>query len=69
MVNRTGAATGPRPGSGAFPSSGHGLPGLAERVRLLHGEFESVPHGPQHWRPAVRSAVRLPVRRPVGVSA
>ncbi|WP_030394544.1 sensor histidine kinase [Kitasatospora purpeofusca] len=61
VVNRTGTATGPRTGSGAFPSSGHGLPGLAERVRLLHGEFEAGPDGPQHWR--------LAVRLPVGVSA
>ncbi|MEU8513513.1 histidine kinase [Kitasatospora sp. NPDC048722] len=42
----------------AFPTSGHGLPGLAERVRLLHGEMESGPAGPEHWR----LAVRLPVR-------
>ncbi|MFD8322574.1 sensor histidine kinase [Kitasatospora purpeofusca] len=61
VVNRTGTATGPRTGTGAFPTSGHGLPGLAERVRLLHGEFESGPHGPRHWR--------LAVRLPVGVSA
>ncbi|MFD9067586.1 sensor histidine kinase [Kitasatospora purpeofusca] len=61
VVNRTGTAAGPRTGTGAFPTSGHGLPGLAERVRLLHGEFESGPHGPRHWR--------LAVRLPVGVSA
>ncbi|MFB8170074.1 sensor histidine kinase [Kitasatospora purpeofusca] len=61
VVNRTGTSTGPRTGGGAFPSSGHGLPGLAERVRLLHGEFEAGPDGPQHWR--------LAVRLPVGVSA
>ncbi|CAN3977614.1 sensor histidine kinase [Kitasatospora purpeofusca] len=61
VVNRTGAATGPRTGTGVFPTSGHGLPGLAERVRLLHGEFESGPHGSQHWR--------LAVRLPIGVSA
>ncbi|MFB7381276.1 sensor histidine kinase [Kitasatospora purpeofusca] len=61
VVNRTGTATGARTGGGAFPSSGHGLPGLAERVRLLHGEFEAGPDGPQHWR--------LAVRLPVGVSA
>ncbi|MFB7671219.1 sensor histidine kinase [Kitasatospora purpeofusca] len=60
VVNRTGTSTGPRTGSGAFPSSGHGLPGLAERVRLLHGEFEAGPDGPRHWR--------LAVRLPVGVS-
>ncbi|MDJ0384072.1 histidine kinase [Streptomyces sp. G-G2] len=54
VVNRTGA--GPR-GDG-FPTSGHGLPGLAERVRLLHGEIEAGPDGPLHWR----LAVRLPVR-------
>ncbi|GHF51826.1 two-component sensor histidine kinase [Kitasatospora xanthocidica] len=56
-------------GPSGFPTSGHGLPGLAERVRLLHGEFEAGPYGgggvggtggggPQRWR----LAVRLPVR-------
>ncbi|OKJ00905.1 sensor histidine kinase [Kitasatospora sp. CB01950] len=54
VVNRTGAAASGR----AFPTSGHGLPGLAERVRLLNGEFEAGPDGPEHWR----LAVRLPVR-------
>ncbi|MDH6679413.1 signal transduction histidine kinase [Rhodococcus sp. LBL1] len=58
VVNRTGAGTGAGAGPGAFPTSGHGLPGLAERVRLLHGEIEAGPDGPQHWR----LAVRLPVR-------
>ncbi|MFB7664069.1 histidine kinase [Kitasatospora sp. NPDC056138] len=57
VVNRTGARTGT--GTGAFPTSGHGLPGLAERVRLLHGEIEAGPDGPQHWRLAVRLPVRL----------
>ncbi|MCI3928897.1 sensor histidine kinase [Streptomyces sp. AN091965] len=57
VVNRTGAAT----STGGFPTSGHGLPGLAERVRLLHGEFASGPDGPQRWR----LAVRLPVRASV----
>ncbi|MFD9824593.1 sensor histidine kinase [Streptomyces violascens] len=52
VVNRTGAA------AGGFPTSGHGLPGLTERVRLLHGEIESGPDGPRRWR----LAVRLPVR-------
>ncbi|MFD8959531.1 sensor histidine kinase, partial [Streptomyces anulatus] len=56
VVNRTGARTGPNPGS--FSTSGHGLPGLAERVRLLHGEFGSGPDGTGQWR----LAVRLPVR-------
>lgn len=56
VVNRTGARTGPDPGS--FSTSGHGLPGLAERVRLLHGEFGSGPDGTGQWR----LAVRLPVR-------
>lgn len=56
VVNRTGARAGPNPGS--FSTSGHGLPGLAERVRLLHGEFGSGPDGTGHWR----LAVRLPVR-------
>ncbi|MCC3766714.1 histidine kinase [Streptomyces sp. UNOC14_S4] len=63
VVNRTGTSTGTGVGTGtaprrAFPTSGHGLPGLAERVRLLHGEIEVGPAGPQHWR----LAVRLPVR-------
>ncbi|MCX4631997.1 histidine kinase [Streptomyces sp. NBC_01443] len=62
VVNRTGpgtsTSTGAGSGPGAFPTSGHGLPGLAERVRLLHGEIDAGPHGPQHWR----LAVRLPVR-------
>ncbi|WP_406222874.1 sensor histidine kinase [Streptomyces decoyicus] len=56
VVNRTGVRTGTGPG--AFPTSGHGLPGLAERVRLLHGEFQAGPDGTQHWR----LAVRLPAR-------
>ncbi|MFI6724100.1 sensor histidine kinase [Streptomyces atratus] len=57
VVNRAGAenSTGP----GAFPTSGHGLPGLAERVRLLHGVIEAGPDGPRHWRLAVRLPVRL----------
>ncbi|WP_306327133.1 sensor histidine kinase [Streptomyces venezuelae] len=58
VVNETGAAplTGrPR----AFPTSGHGLPGLAERVRLLHGEIDAGPDGPRRWRLAVRLPVRL----------
>ncbi|WP_301549646.1 sensor histidine kinase [Streptomyces sp. MNP-20] len=58
VVNRTGAGPGRSPG--AFPTSGHGLPGLAERVRLLHGEMESGADGPHHWRLAVRLPVRLP---------
>ncbi|MFF9647129.1 sensor histidine kinase [Kitasatospora aureofaciens] len=57
VVNRTGARTGPGPG--AFPTSGRGLPGLAERVRLLHGEFQAGPDGTQHWRLAVRLPVRV----------
>ncbi|MCX4957173.1 sensor histidine kinase [Streptomyces virginiae] len=56
VVNRTGARTGPGPGT--FSTSGHGLPGLAERVRLLHGEFQAGPDGTQHWR----LACRLPAR-------
>lgn len=58
VVNRTGASAVTRTGTVAFPTSGHGLPGLAERVRLLHGELEVGPDGPQRWR----LAVRLPVR-------
>ncbi|WP_330455330.1 MULTISPECIES: histidine kinase [unclassified Streptomyces] len=54
VVNRTG--TGP----GAFPTSGHGLPGLTERVRLLHGGIEAGPDGAGHWRLAVRLPVRVP---------
>ncbi|MFG2563615.1 histidine kinase [Streptomyces sp. NPDC048496] len=57
VVNRTGA--GLSTGAGAFPTSGHGLPGLAERVRLLHGEIEVGPDGPQHWRLAVQLPVRV----------
>ncbi|MEV5687612.1 histidine kinase [Streptomyces sp. NPDC052164] len=61
VVNRTrsGTGAGTGPGPSAFPTSGHGLPGLAERVRLLHGEIEAGPDGPQHWRLAVRLPVRL----------
>ncbi|WP_406057870.1 histidine kinase [Streptomyces sp. NBC_01077] len=62
VVNETGAGT--RTSAGpvsrrAFPSSGHGLPGLAERVRLLHGEIDAGPDGPRHWRLVVRLPVRL----------
>lgn len=58
VVNETGAA--PRTGRPrAFPTSGHGLPGLTERVRLLHGEIDAGPDGPRHWRLAVRLPVRL----------
>ncbi|MCX5193604.1 histidine kinase [Streptomyces sp. NBC_00249] len=59
VVNRTGARTGPGPGPGTFPTSGHGLSGLAERVRLLHGEFQAGPDGARHWRLAVRLPVRV----------
>ncbi|WP_371665677.1 histidine kinase [Streptomyces sp. NBC_01108] len=61
VVNRTRAGTGTGRGRGpaAFPTSGHGLPGLAERVRLLHGEIEAGPDGPQHWRLTVLLPVRL----------
>ncbi|MGH4034091.1 sensor histidine kinase [Actinomycetota bacterium Odt1-20B] len=58
VVNRTGAGSGTSPA--AFPTSGHGLPGLMERVRLLHGDIEAGPDGPEHWRLAVRLPVRLP---------
>ncbi|MFI7337501.1 sensor histidine kinase [Streptomyces sp. NPDC050085] len=54
-----GASAGARTGAGVFRTSGHGLPGLAERVRLLHGEIEVGPDGPQHWRLAVRLPVRV----------
>lgn len=57
VVNRIGEGTGPGPRS--FPTSGHGLSGLAERVRLLHGDFEAGPDGSRHWRLAVRLPVRL----------
>ncbi|MFI9209492.1 sensor histidine kinase [Streptomyces sp. NPDC053253] len=60
---RTGSPSGTSDGPGrrgAFPTSGHGLPGLAERVRLLHGEFDAGPDGPRRWRLAVRLPVRLP---------
>ncbi|MFJ2586098.1 sensor histidine kinase [Streptomyces sp. NPDC087538] len=59
VVNRTGARTDPGASPGAFPTSGHGLSGLAERVRLLHGEFRSGPDGTEHWRLAVRLPVRM----------
>ncbi|WP_211216270.1 sensor histidine kinase [Longispora albida] len=55
VVNRIGVASNP----GAFPASGHGLPGLAERVRLLHGELETGPDGPRQWRLAVRLPARV----------
>ncbi|WP_223242490.1 sensor histidine kinase, partial [Streptomyces sp. CBMA123] len=55
VVNRTG----PGAGAGDFPTSGHGLPGLAERVRLLHGEFAAGPDGPERWKLAVRLPVRV----------
>ncbi|MDK9499801.1 histidine kinase [Streptomyces katrae] len=58
VVNRTGTGTPTGTRTAAFPTSGHGLRGLAERVRLLNGEMEAGPDGPQHWR----LAVRLPVR-------
>ncbi|MFJ6015480.1 sensor histidine kinase [Streptomyces sp. NPDC092952] len=58
VVNR--CAPGARPVPDAFPTSGHGLPGLAERVRLLHGEFEAGREGPEHWRLGVRLPLRLP---------
>ncbi|MEU7577460.1 histidine kinase [Streptomyces sp. NPDC041068] len=58
VVNGVGAGTA-RPGPDSFPTSGHGLPGLAERVRLLHGEFASAPEGPRRWRLAVRLPVRV----------
>ncbi|MFW3473483.1 sensor histidine kinase [Streptomyces microflavus] len=61
VVNRTGARTGPGQGPGSFSTSGHGLPGLAERVRLLQGQFRSGPDGTGRWR----LAVRLPVRASV----
>ncbi|MFJ7590145.1 sensor histidine kinase [Streptomyces sp. NPDC097617] len=57
VVNRTGPDA--ARSTAAFPTSGHGLPGLAERVRLLHGEIHAGPDGPKHWRLAVRLPVRL----------
>lgn len=59
VVNRTAAGTSTGKGPGAFPTSGHGLPGLAERVRLLHGHIEAGQDGTQHWRLAVRLPVRV----------
>jgi signal transduction histidine kinase len=56
VTNRTGRGRSRR---AAFPSSGHGLPGLTERVRLLHGEFRAGPDGDGRWV----LAARLPVRR------
>ncbi|MEW1925164.1 histidine kinase [Streptomyces sp. NPDC088360] len=55
----SGAGAGTRSGAGVFRTSGNGLPGLAERVRLLHGEIEAGPDGPRHWRLAVRLPVRV----------
>ncbi|MER7767850.1 histidine kinase [Kitasatospora sp. NPDC096140] len=57
-----GVVNGVKAGPSGFPTSGHGLPGLAERVRLLHGEFEAGlqgARGEQHWRLAVRLPIRL----------
>lgn len=59
VAHRTDAGASPGACASTFPTSGHGLPGLAERVRLLHGEIEAGPDGPQHWRLAVRLPVRL----------
>ncbi|WP_330331261.1 histidine kinase [Streptomyces sp. NBC_00536] len=59
VVNRTGAPSPTGSGPGVFPTSGHGLPGLAERVRLLHGEIEVGQDGPERWRLAVRLPVRV----------
>ncbi|MFC8720450.1 sensor histidine kinase [Kitasatospora sp. NPDC057198] len=56
VANRTGRARNGR--TADFPSSGHGLPGLAERVRLLDGEFRAGPDGAGNWV----LAARLPVR-------
>ncbi|GGW03366.1 sensor histidine kinase [Streptomyces narbonensis] len=61
VVNVIDDGTSTGTGRGAFRTSGHGLPGLAERVRLLHGEFEAGPAGPRHWRLAVRLPVRVSV--------
>ncbi|MEU3492869.1 histidine kinase [Kitasatospora cineracea] len=55
VANPTGR--GRRP---AFPASGHGLAGLAERVSLLAGEFRAGPDGDGHWV----LAARLPLRTP-----
>ncbi|MCE3034926.1 histidine kinase [Streptomyces sp. CMSTAAHL-2] len=62
VVNRTGSGGGSGGGSAttAFPTSGHGLPGLTERVRLLHGEITAGPDGPDHWRLTARLPVRVP---------
>ncbi|MFE3651687.1 MMPL family transporter [Streptomyces sp. NPDC059152] len=60
VVDRTGAGAGTGPGPRTFPTSGHGLPGLAERVRLPDGEFEAGLVGPQHWQLTVRLPIRLP---------
>ncbi|MFG3285539.1 sensor histidine kinase [Streptomyces sp. NPDC048111] len=58
VVNRTAGERAVSPH--AFPTSGHGLSGLMERVRLLHGEMEAGPDGPDHWRLAVRLPARVP---------
>ncbi|MEU3711116.1 sensor histidine kinase [Streptomyces catenulae] len=58
VVNPTGERTGTGPA--AFPTSGRGLAGLAERVHLLHGRFEAGPDGARQWRLTVRLPLRLP---------
>ncbi|WP_145905380.1 sensor histidine kinase [Kitasatospora viridis] len=63
VANENAAAAPPvagrAPSSGGFTSSGRGLAGLAERVRLLHGEFEAGPDGARGWRLAVRLPNRV----------
>ncbi|MDG3008750.1 two-component sensor histidine kinase [Rhodococcus sp. D2-41] len=59
VVNRTGTPDETDSAARTFPTSGHGLPGLAERVRLLRGQIESGPTEPRHWRLAVRLPLRL----------
>jgi signal transduction histidine kinase len=39
--------------------SGRGLAGLAERVRLLNGEFKAGPDGAHGWRLSVQLPVRV----------
>lgn len=49
VTNRVGAR-----GTATFATSGHGLPGLAERVRLLNGEFAAGPDESLRWQLSVR---------------
>ena len=57
VVNSIGAVTGGK--ADVVRRSGRGLAGLAERVRLLNGEFKAGPDGAQGWRLSVQLPVRV----------